>query len=291
VPDHLSRPDTVPSYATTTVESSDGVTIPIYDLGGDGPPLLLCHATGLHGRVYLPLLARLRSSFHCVTVDLRGQGSAGVPANDRFAWDAITDDVAAVLDAIGWAGRGDVAGIGHSMGGFAVMTAEERRPGTFSQLFAFEPVIFPVDPTRTSDVMAGPARKRRRVFASRTEAYENYRSKLPFSTIDDDCVRAYVDWGFRDLSEGTVTLLCEPENEAKVFENSMTTFYDRLPDFTVPTVFGVAEFTNEGFAMFVPRHAERAANGTLMRFEQRTHFGLLERIDDMAAVITDIFGA
>ena len=38
-----------------TVPSTDGVTLAVHDLGGDGPPLLLCHATGFHGRVWTAL--------------------------------------------------------------------------------------------------------------------------------------------------------------------------------------------------------------------------------------------
>lgn len=277
--------------AVTWVESTGSVTIPVYDFGGDGPPLLICHATGLHAHVHLPLVARLRDRFHCVAIDVRGQGSAGSPADGDFRWEGVTADVCAALDALGWSGRGDVRGIGHSQGGFAVISAAVERPGTFARIFGFEPVIFPYRGSQEGDnMMAAAARRRRARFASAQEAYDNYRSKPPFGSIDDDCLRAYIDWGFVDDPEGGITLRCLPEHEARLFEGSNTPFFDRLPELDVPTVFAVAELTNDGFATFVPQQAELAPRGQLMRFPGRTHFGLLERVDEMAHVVADALG-
>ena len=70
----LPFPETVQRFA-----SSGGLQIPSYDWGGDGPPLIIAHATGLHGHTYAPLAARLRPHFHCYAIDIRGQGDAGVP--------------------------------------------------------------------------------------------------------------------------------------------------------------------------------------------------------------------
>ena len=44
--------------SSLTVPSSGGVAVALHDLGGTGAPLLVCHATGFHGRMYAPL-ARL----------------------------------------------------------------------------------------------------------------------------------------------------------------------------------------------------------------------------------------
>lgn len=289
MPERLTRPEMVLDETVTWIESAGGVAIPVYDFGGDGPPLIICHATGLHAHVHLPLVARLRDRFHCVAIDVRGQGSAGSPADGEFGWEGVTADVTAALDALGWSGRGDVRGIGHSQGGFAVISAAVARPGTFARIFGFEPVIFPYRGSVEGDnMMAAAARRRRARFTSAQEAYDNYRSKPPFGSIDDDCLRAYIDWGFVDDPEGGITLRCLPEHEARLFEGSNTPFFDRLPELDVPTVFAVAELTNDGFATFVPQQAQLAPQGELMRFPGRTHFGLLEQVDDMADVIADV---
>jgi hypothetical protein len=49
-----------------TVRSTDGVELAVHDLGGEGPVLLVSHATGFHGRCYLPLATHLATRFHSV---------------------------------------------------------------------------------------------------------------------------------------------------------------------------------------------------------------------------------
>jgi len=49
--------------------STDGVELEVHDLGGDGPDLLLVHATGFHGRVWEPLAGHL-NGFHRWSVTL-----------------------------------------------------------------------------------------------------------------------------------------------------------------------------------------------------------------------------
>ena len=67
---------TTPAAAVTT---PDGVAVAYYDFGGNGPPLLLAHATGFCGPVLAPLAARLRARFHCVALDLRAHGASDRP--------------------------------------------------------------------------------------------------------------------------------------------------------------------------------------------------------------------
>ena len=113
-----------------------------------------------------------------------------------------------------------MAGFGHSMGGAALLMAEERRPGTFDSLFLFEPIVFPDDFTPTApSFMADLARARRSTFPSRDDALARYASRPPLNTMRADVLRAYVDDGFVDLPDGSVRLACEPEDEARTFES------------------------------------------------------------------------
>ena len=122
--------------------SADGVEIAVYEFGGAGPPLLLAHATGFCATMYRPLGAELVDRFRVVALDFRGHGRSARPDNDDFGWDRMADDVLAVVERLG---STPAAGFGHSMGGAALLMAEERRPGTFRSLFLFEPIVFPDD--------------------------------------------------------------------------------------------------------------------------------------------------
>jgi hypothetical protein len=249
------------------VASTDGVIAKAYDFGGQGAPLVFGHATGLHGHTYAPLIA----------------------------WTGIAEDFARGLDVLQLSGRGDVFGVGHSQGGFSVLSGEVSRPGTYAGAFGFEPVIFPptFDSTQGDNKMSSAARRRREVFASKQAAYDNFKAKLPFSGIDDDCLRAYVQYGFEsienDAGEPSVRLVCRGEEEATLFENAATDLIDQLHRFAFPVTIGLSEFTGEHFRILTENQVTNLGNGTLMHFPGRSHFGLLERVDDMAQIITAMF--
>ena len=68
----------------------------VHDLGGSGPPLLLCHATGFHGRVWQPVASHLPGR-HCYAPDLRGHGDTPLPGEEPLDWYGFADDVLAAL--------------------------------------------------------------------------------------------------------------------------------------------------------------------------------------------------
>ncbi|MDP8976109.1 MAG: alpha/beta hydrolase [Actinomycetota bacterium] len=205
-----------------TVISGDGVAIAAHDLGGAGPHLLLAHATGFHGHIWLPVVRRLRSRFSCVAFDERGHGDSGTAVDESFDWHGMAEDALAVVDSLGLSG---LHGLGHSCGAALLLLAEESRPGTFRSLYCFEPIVAPVDdppPPGVDNPMPERARRRREVFASRDAAYRHFAEKDVFRAFDPEALRAYVDHGFDDLEDGTVRLSCRGENEARVYEKGLS---------------------------------------------------------------------
>ncbi len=279
---------------TTTFASTNGVRVPTYDWGGDGPPLVFGHATGLHAHVWIPLVTRMRANFHCYGIDVRGQGNANQPLDENFAWPNITHDYAVALDGLGLSGRGDVSGIGHSQGGFGLLTAELERPGTFTHIFAFEPVLYPLPPGQIADTavenhMSAVAVKRREVFMSRAAAYLNYKAKLPFRDADDDVTRCYAQWGFSDQPDGTVRLKCAAATEASLFSYSGTRAFERVHTIQSTVTLGLSEFTTPNFAESVPLVQKQISNSTVMDFPGRDHFGILHNTDEIARTLTTLF--
>ena len=159
----------------------DGLGIAAYDFGGEGPDLLLVHATGFCAEPFGPLAASLARAFRCWGLDLRGHGHSDRPANDDFGWSGFATDVLTVVDQLG---LDHPYGFGHSCGGATVLLAEQTRPGLFQALYCFEPVVMP-DAVR--DRMAGrnplaeSALRRRETFPSAEEAQANYASKPPYA--------------------------------------------------------------------------------------------------------------
>lgn len=225
-----AKPGAAGTAATESVTAADGVRVALHALGGTGPPLLLAHATGFHGRVWRPLADELATGFLCVAPDLRGHGDSSPPPGLDFDWRGFGADVLAVVDGLAPARP---FGVGHSSGATALLLAEQSRPGTFRALYCFEPVIVPADPPLGRDPenwLAEKARGRRAAFPSRAEALRHYGARPPLSTLHPAALRAYVDHGLEEVVGGGVRLKCNPEHEARVYE--MATAHDcfaRLP--------------------------------------------------------------
>lgn len=268
------------------VGSSDAVTLALHDLGGEGEPMLLAHATGFHGRVWQPLVDGLRG-VHAWAPDLRGHGDSPIPPGHELAWSRFADDVLACVDAL--APGAPMVGVGHSKGGAALVLAEVRRPGTFRALWCYEPVIFPPDlaaPPGAPNPLATGARQRRDTFPSFDAAYENYAAKAPLNAFDPAALRAYVDFGFAEQPDGSVALKCLPANEARVYEMAGGAgAFPRLGELTCPVV--VVRGRHDGFgpAAFAERVAAAIPQGRLEVHDDLGHFGPLEAPARMAASV------
>lgn len=278
---------------TAKVVTGDGVEIATYDLGGDGPPLILAHATGFHGRVWLPVAAHLWDHYHCIAFDSRGHGDSGkAPAGD-YDWNGFGRDVLAVAAALAPGAR--PRAVGHSCGGAALLLAEEAQPGTFEALYCYEPVVAAFDfeaESPTGDPLAAGARRRRAVFASRAAALANYAAKAPFAGLDRAALEAYVKWGFHDRADGTVELACAPEDEARVYEQaSRNHAYRDLGRVACPATLAVGgQNAHFGVDVVAAVAARMAGPTTIEIHDDLGHFGPMEQPFEIAESILAAFG-
>jgi pimeloyl-ACP methyl ester carboxylesterase len=269
------------------VEGAGGLGIATWDLGGEGPPLLLLHATGFHAAMWLPVAPALRASFRLWAVDLRGHGASDHhPAGEYRDWSLFTDDVLAVVDALGLGDApGGLRAAGHSLGGAVLLLAEQRRPGLLRAAWCFEPIVLsPEDRVemRAHDTpLAIVASKRRATFASREAARANYASKPPFAAFRPDALDAYVDHAFIDQTDGTVALACRPAEEATVYEGASR--HDAWEHLGTP----MAPVTLAGSdpavapASRIPAMAERLPHARIDWYPALTHFAPMEDPDRM----------
>ena len=270
------------------VPSTDGVELEVHDLGGDGPPLLLAHATGFHGRVWEPLAAGL-VGYHRWSLDMRAHGDSDAPVDRPLEWYGFADDVLSVVDALG---LDRPFAVGHSKGAASLLLAEQARPGTFSALHLFEPVVVPTDFVtghNPDNPLSNGARRRRDTFDSFDDAFENYASKPPFNTLHPEVLRLYVDHGFARNDDGTVSLKCLPADEAEVYAHGMShEAFAALHQVECPVTIalGVEETVP---AIFGRAIADALPRGSVASFPELGHFGPLEDPSKIAASILDAF--
>jgi len=257
------------------VDSTDGVRLAVHELGDPPPdarPLLLCHATGFHGRVWSALADALPDR-RCLALDFRGFGDSSEPDGD-LDWHGFGQDVLAVVDALD---LGPVQAVGHSKGGAAILLAEEARPGTIERAVCFEPIVFPpMEGERGPNHLAEVTRRRREQFDSHEQAIENFAAKPPLGSLRRDVLEDYVRHGFAEQPDGTVRLKARREHEAATYDTgSLHDGFAHLGEVACP-VLVVCGGDAEGPAALAPLVAEQLPAGELLRAPERGHFGPLE---------------
>ena len=269
-----SEPDS--DKPTSSVRTSDGVNLNLRLVGGSGPDLLICHATGFHGSAYTPLAINLKERFRVWALDFRGHGSSGPSPTGDYRWSHMGADVAACAAAIG---SERLYGFGHSMGGAALLLAEEQNPGMFAGLFLYEPIVLPEGhfARMGENPLARGARNRREIFDSRSAALARYAARSPLSVLRADALAAYVQDGFVDLPDGRVQLACRAETEALTFESSGELPIERVGSIDVDTAVAAGAVPSvPNPAEFAPITASRLPRGRYLEYESLGHFGPLE---------------
>lgn len=272
---------------TERIESTRGVSLALHCFGGDGPPLLINHATGFHARCYLPMAPRLTRHFTVWGVDFTGHGGSTSPTDGDFAWEGFADDVLAVVDHIG---ADSVCAFGHSMGGTATLLAERKRPGVIDRAFLYEPIVFPpevLDARPRNSIMADAAAKRRAEFDSRADALARYASRPPLGLMRADALWCYVEYGFVDTDHGTVELACAPASEAATFNNAGTAAKDVVTVQSRTTIAFGRAVEDPSPAAFATPLAEALPNGRALGYDGLGHFGPLQDPDRIAADVID----
>ena len=182
--------------------------------------------------------------------------------------------------------------MGRSCGAVARLRAEARAPGTFRAMYLWEPVIPPVDPPpgpMPDNPLVEGARRRRQVFPSRDAAYDNYSAKPPFNRLAGEALRAYVDLGFADQPDGTVTLKCRGEDEAAVYLNgSAHDTFRRLAEVACPVTLACGADSDAFGPDAIEAMAARLPHGRTEAHPGLSHFGPLE---DPAAVADRVTAA
>jgi pimeloyl-ACP methyl ester carboxylesterase len=260
---------------TGTTMTSDGVAVCYYDLGGDGPDLVLAHATGFCAAVFSAMAATLRDRFRCVALDLRSHGRSDRPPDTDFDWHGYANDVLTVIDHLK---LDRPAGFGHSCGGAALLLAEQARPGTFSVLYCYEPIVYPADiplaPSLENTPLSAGALRRRSSFASREEALANFSSKHPFDTFRPEVLEAYVENGFAQDADGKVSLCCRREDEAQMYAHGFShDAFARLDTIRCPVTLACGSETETFDLDFLALLAERLERSTTLALPGLGHFG------------------
>lgn len=185
-------------------------------LRGQGPTLLLVHATGFHGRVWDQVVRRL-PPVHVVALELRGHGRSQTV---RFeGWEDFGRDLAKAAAALDLQ---EAVGVGHSMGAHALVAAASVEPRRFARLMLIDPPLFAPASYLNRPPLSGdphPAVGRKNRFESPQAMFDRLVQRLPYSTWDSEALRDYCEHGLRPAADGQgFELACEPATEGRIYD-------------------------------------------------------------------------
>ena len=276
------------------VPSSDGVQIAVHDLGGTGTPLLISHATGFHGRCYIPLADALAGSFHSTAFDYRGHGDTPRPPGD-IVWSRYGDDAVAMATWLVAQTGAPIDAFGHSMGGGCLLMAAHRAPSLFRRLVVFEPIVFPPGgiggpaiggADEFESPMVAGARRRRASFPSYEAAIANFAGKPPLNAFTPEALDAYVRYGFAQ-DDGEVHLKCLPDTEAGTFATGgLHTTWEDLPTINTEVLVIAGVLQPRQPSMVAEPVADRLPNGRYVQRNDLDHFGPMTHPAEIAALIS-----
>jgi pimeloyl-ACP methyl ester carboxylesterase len=262
----------------------------VHYLGGDGATTLYAHATGFHAHIWSPI-ARQLPGLHNVGYDARGHGDTPIgtdwPTPDAVDWTVYGHDAALVAHSLSVDGR--VLGVGHSMGGAALLMAALSAPELFSGLVVYEPIVMPpeaVRPEGRNNHLADGARRRRSTFPSFEAAIANFAAKPPLNVFTAETLEAYVRHGFGQGEDGQVHLKCTPEHEARTYEaggNHRT--WEHLGEITVPVWVLSGQPQPEQPSANTAALAERIPGSRYIQLDHLGHFGPMQAPDEIAALV------
>ena len=253
------------------------------ELRGVAAPFLLVHATGFHARVWDPVIHHLGDR-HVISVDQRGHGRSEKTEIEH--WAVFGRDLTALVDALDLR---EVLGVGHSMGGHALVEAAAARPDRFRRLVLIDPVIAAPEAYGGGGWAVSsrrgephPTAKRKRHFRSPEEMIERFRDREPYRVFHPEALRDYCVYGLLPV-EGAdgFELACPPETEASIYVTSRTNpgVHDSIRALEIPVLILRAKLPPENRDVMDfsssptwPRLVGEFRNAREIHFPERSHF-------------------
>ncbi|CAG8640489.1 12422_t:CDS:2 [Acaulospora morrowiae] len=210
--------------------------------------IIFAAANGFHKEIYEPVINGLnekRERWNGGTMwalDGSNQGDSAVANQDilpdSYNWSDLSRDILQVIDYFNI--KGPIVGVGHSLGGCAILMAEILRPGTFSSLVAIDPVLYPYKSKEFAISSFQLALKRKDTWQNRDAAKESFLKHNFFKSWDPEVLNIHIKYGLRDLPSGEVTLKCPKIQEHYTFTHDSDTLietFQRLHEIQCPVLF------------------------------------------------------
>lgn len=260
---------------------------------GEGPPLLLLHATGLLPWLWHPIARALSSKYRVIAPYFCDHRESD-PEEGGLSWTLLAKDLSDLCKSLSLE-RPYL--VGHSMGATVVAIAHAAEGLDAEKIVLIEPIFLPQfiyksGLTVEQHPLASRSIKRRNAWNDEPEARSYLHSKKMFEKWDGEMMDLYVQYGMVSGEQGGLVLACHPRHEASLFMGGA--HFDPWPllgAIRCPVLVLEGENSENRAFINLPDIAARIPRGRYRLVNDAGHMVPQERPSEIAAILDEFFSS
>ncbi len=226
----MAEPDILTQELTDT-------SIKYLHYAGEGPTLIMLHATGFSPWLWHPIARALSGEYRIIAPFLSHHRTAS--PEEGISWQVLADDLYQLCRKLD---LDKPLLVGHSMGGTIITLAEACHGPLADRIILIEPIYLPswlyeTEVSPEQHPMAGKALQRRNYWQDTTEARNYLYSRSFFKSWDEEVLELYLSRCMVPGENGGLTLDCHPRTEAALFMGGLKKNpWPLLPEVSCPVL-------------------------------------------------------
>lgn len=259
---------------------------------GEGPALVLLHATGFNPWLWHPIARELAGRFRIVAPFFCDHRDTD-PYRGGLGWNILAGDLAGLCRNL------DIQNpylIGHSMGGGVCVLAHGIVPNLAAKMILIEPILLPEHryekPLPLEEhPLARQAIRRKNHWQTPAEAEKYLLSKPLFHDWDREMLDLYLQYGMTVDADGSLQLACSPWGEAAIFMGGAAENpWPLLPKIACPVLVLEGENSQSRQFLDLPKAASLFPSGEHRLVSGAGHLIPMEKPQLMITMIRDFIG-
>jgi len=259
---------------------------------GDGPTVILLHATGFSPWLWHPISRELSPRFQVIAPYFCDHRETD-PEQGGFNWMLLAEDLCRLCDALKIE-KPFIAG--HSMGATIAALSNSLHEKTARTMILIEPIFLPrefykIQLSVDQHPLASKSVKRRNFWENRAEVLRDLKSKPFFRSWDDEMLDLYLQYGMMETETGGLQLTCSPQREASLFMGGMQ--YDPWPllsKVSCPILILEGERSENRSYIDLKKASETFPNGAYQLISNAGHLIPMEKPKEILEIIRSFFG-
>lgn len=276
---------------TLMTQDLGDVTLPYLSYDGNGPTVILLHATGFLPWLWHPIARELSPSYRIIAPYLCDY-RASDPEKGGLGWVTVAQDIADFCK------RNHIENpflVGHSMGGTVSTMANVLYGVKAKAMILIEPIFlheafYHVHISVNDHPLASRALKRANHWKNAEKAMSYLISKALFKSWTEEMLKLYITYGMKEKNGGGLELACSPKTEAALFMGGVQyNPWPLLPEVSCPVLVIEGETSDSKDFIDIKRTVSSLPDASHIIVTGAGHLVPMEQPSTTAAIIRNFF--